>query len=243
MTCPLPVATNASTEVLARAASERSADSTFQLLYFPFHGRAELTRMILALVDAKTEPLVADWPAMKKDTRFGVLPVLYETTASGTILELAESTAIERYLSKKFNLLGSNAWEEHLVNEYYNSSDALANYYVKVLFSTPENRHKEAETFYSAHFSRWAAAHEKHLQENGNNGHYVGDTITLADMRTTQVLQLLKLMLPSGIEFPVLPVGLAKLVESVETEPRIAAWLQTEEYSKLSMGTRAFFKF
>ncbi|KAG0024858.1 hypothetical protein BGZ81_007566 [Podila clonocystis] len=243
MACALPTATKASTKVLAKAASESSVDSTFRLLYFPFHGRAELTRMILALVDAKTESLVADWPAMKKDTRFGVLPVLYETTASGTTLELAESTAIERYLSKKFNLHGSNAWEEHLVNEYYNSSDALANYYIKVLFSTPENRQKEAATFYSAHFSKWAAAHEKHLLANGNNGHYVGESITLADMRTTQVMQLLKLMLPSGVEFPALPAGLAKLIETVETEPRIAEWLQSEEHSKLSMGTRAFFKF
>jgi len=129
------------------------------------------------------------------------------------------------------------------VNEYYNSSDALANYYIKVLFSTPENRLKEAETFYSVHFSKWAAAHEKHLQANGNNGHYVGESITLSDMRTTQVMHLLKLMLPSGMEFPVLPAGLAKLIESVETEPKIAVWLQSDEYSKLSMGTKAFFKF
>lgn len=129
------------------------------------------------------------------------------------------------------------------MNEYYNSSDALANYYIKVLFSTPENRHKEAETFYSVHFPKWAAAHEKHLKANGNNGHYVGGSITLADMRTTQVMHLLKLMLPSGVELPALPAGLAKLIESVETEPRIAAWLQSEEYSKLGMGTKAFFKF
>ncbi|KAG0345399.1 hypothetical protein BG005_001315, partial [Podila minutissima] len=208
-------------KVLAKAASESPADTTFQLLYFPFHGRAELT-IILVLIDAKTEPLVVDWPAMKQGTRFGVLAVLYETSVSGTILKLAESTAIERYLSKKSNLLGSNAWEEHLLNEYYNSSDALANYYSKVVFSTPENRHKEAETFYSARFSR-AAAHETHLQEYFNLGHFVGVAFTLADMRTTQVMQLLKLMLPSGIEFPALPAGLAKLIETVETEPRIAA--------------------
>ncbi|KAF9284662.1 hypothetical protein BGZ74_001675, partial [Mortierella antarctica] len=206
-------------EVLAKATSESSADTTFQPLYFPFHDRTELT-MILILIDAKTGPLVV---------------VLYETSASGTILKLAESTAIERYLSKKSNLLGSNAWEEHLLNEYYNSSDALANYYSKVVFSTPENRHKEAETFYSARFSR-AAAHETHLQEYFNLGHFIGVAFTLADMRTTQVMQLLKLMLPSGIEFPALPAGLAKLIETVETEPRIAALLQSEEHSKLSMG-------
>ncbi|KAF9325599.1 hypothetical protein BG006_010897 [Podila minutissima] len=100
-------------------------------------------------------------------------------------------------------------------------SDALANYYSKVLFSTPNNRHKEAETFYSARFSR-AAAHETHLQEYFNHGHFIG-VVSLADMRTTQVMQLLKLMLPTGIKFPALPTGLAKLMETVEMEFRIAA--------------------
>ncbi|KAG0336929.1 hypothetical protein BG005_004203 [Podila minutissima] len=61
--------------------------------------------MIWAVVDAKIELLVADWPTMNKDTHFGVLP----TTASGTLLELEESTVIEQCLSKNFNLLGSNA--------------------------------------------------------------------------------------------------------------------------------------
>lgn len=58
----LPVATQASSEVLSRAAS--SHDSTFKILYFGLHGRGELSRNLLAYGDAKWEELavVSDFP-------------------------------------------------------------------------------------------------------------------------------------------------------------------------------------
>jgi hypothetical protein len=51
----LPTVTRASSEVLAEAA--KGTDSTFQLLYFPLHGRGELVRNLLAYSGAQWEEL------------------------------------------------------------------------------------------------------------------------------------------------------------------------------------------
>lgn len=54
-TSTLPTVTRASSEVLAEAA--KGTDSTFQLLYFPLHGRGELVRNLLAYSGAHWEEL------------------------------------------------------------------------------------------------------------------------------------------------------------------------------------------
>lgn len=51
----LPVPTKADAKVLAEAS--RSTKSTYQLLYFPMHGRGELTRTLLVFSGAKWEEL------------------------------------------------------------------------------------------------------------------------------------------------------------------------------------------
>jgi hypothetical protein len=51
----LPVPTKADAKVLAEAS--RSTNSTYQLLYFPMHGRGELTRTLLVFSGAKWEEL------------------------------------------------------------------------------------------------------------------------------------------------------------------------------------------
>jgi hypothetical protein len=52
---PLPVATKADTQTLSEAS--KSADSSFQVLYFGLHGRGEFTRNILNYAGAKYEDI------------------------------------------------------------------------------------------------------------------------------------------------------------------------------------------
>lgn len=54
-----PVATKASTAVLAQAASLNSADSKFQLFYFGLQARAEIPRLMLAYAGANFEHVSA----------------------------------------------------------------------------------------------------------------------------------------------------------------------------------------
>ncbi|KAF9276612.1 hypothetical protein BGZ68_009899 [Mortierella alpina] len=245
----LPVATQAPSQVLAKAA-DSSSDSTYKLLYFGLHGRGELIRTLLTYHGAKFEELTLDWPAMKKDTPFGVLPVVYETTSDGTILELAEAQAIERHLAQKFNLLGANSWEAHLVDRYYTSMETLSNQFFKVMFAPLDKRQAEAESFYRDHLPRWVAAHEKHLAQNGTNGHYVGNALSLADFKTALMMDRIQFLVPQGLEEQVKALfskettpGLWKVRETVNANERIAQWRNSERYAQINAGTKGFFKF
>jgi len=181
---------------------------------------------------------------------FLISQVLYETTSSGTVLELAETLAIERYLARKFNLLGSNAWEEHLVNEYVYSTESLNNNFNKILFASDlEVRQKEAEVFYRDHLSRWIQTHERHLAEK-QNGHYVGDKITLADIRTMVMVDRIMFMVPKGQDESVNKIfnretapGLWKVRDTVNAHPLIAAWKKSQRHQEIDAGTKGFFKF
>ncbi|KAF8933187.1 hypothetical protein BGZ58_006530, partial [Dissophora ornata] len=170
-TFTLPIPTQASNDVLGQAAT--STDSTFKVLYFGVHGRGELTRYILAAADAKWEELPLDWPTQKSQMPFRVLPVVWEYTKDGTILELAEAQAIERYLSKKFHFYGKNEWESHKVEQFFTSTDTASNTFAtKVVSASPDARVANANEYYKDTLSKFIEVHEEHLKKNGSNGHY-----------------------------------------------------------------------
>ncbi|KAF9296953.1 hypothetical protein BGZ88_011515 [Linnemannia elongata] len=245
-TSTLPTVTRASSEVLAEAA--KGTDSTFQLLYFPLHGRGELVRNLLAYSGAHWEELAVDWPVQKPKTPFQVAPVVYEHTASGSVLELAESNAIERYLSRKYNLLGSNIWEENLVNQYYHNAEGLIQAFaLRVVGAAPEARIDEANRFYAEVLSKFVSIHEDHLKQNGDNGHYVGNSTTLADLKVVQTLDRILLLVPKGgVPVPIskeLTPSLWKVKEAVERNASYASWKKSQRSQDLNANTKARFQF
>ncbi|OMJ10138.1 putative glutathione S-transferase 7, partial [Smittium culicis] len=82
--------------------------SSFEILYFPITGRVQTARTILSLANANWKNVVPDWPAIKESLPFGRLPLLTETAPDGSKYELVESTAIDRYLARKFGYLPSD---------------------------------------------------------------------------------------------------------------------------------------
>ena len=107
------------------------------------------------------------------------MPVLFETCpATGETIELAELSVIEFYLAQKLGLLGSNAWENQLIRSYASSSFALFDkFVVTVVRSPPELKAQMMESFTSKQVGEWATFHERILQANGANGHYLGDKV------------------------------------------------------------------
>ncbi|KAF9578800.1 hypothetical protein BGW38_005235 [Lunasporangiospora selenospora] len=248
----LPTATKASSEVLSKAMRDAAnTKSTYTLLYFGVHGLGEVTRSIFVYADVEYEPIIPDWPAMKAQTPFGYLPVLYETTSTGVVLELTESSSVERYLARKFNLLGANEMEEHRVGEYVNSACWIWSQILsKFLFSPVETRNQTVPEFYKGPIASWTQIHERHLRENGSNGHYVGNAFTWADLRTLALVQILLIMVPKGLErerdevfSPEVTPELWRLRETALAHPRLGKWLRSEKYDELTDGTKEFFKF
>ena len=116
----------------------------------------------------------------KKSTLFGVLPNLFETTLTGEVIEVAESEAIENYLSRKFNLLGNDAFDEMKVRAFCSSIQSASNFLlIKVAgIKDPEVKATMRTQFIDMIVPRFVTYHERHLEANGRNGHYVGDKVT-----------------------------------------------------------------
>ncbi|KAF9135246.1 hypothetical protein BGW39_003926 [Mortierella sp. 14UC] len=242
----LPVPTKADTNVLGQAA--KSTDSTYKILYFGLHGRGELTRTLLAYTGAKWEELPVDWATQKELTPFKVLPVVYETNSDGTILELAESQAIERYLANKYGLYGKNAYETHKVEQYFSSADGIAQAFGnKIIGASQDKRVEEANKFYVEVLPKFIAIHEAHLAKNGSNGHYIGNSTTLADIKVANLIDRLLFLRPQGAdEVPFSAEktpNLWKVLEKVNSHPTLAAWKKSDRYQELNAGTKSMFKF
>jgi len=106
------------------------------------------------------------------------MPVLYETSpATGETIEVAELNVVEFYLGQKMGLLGSNAWEEQLVRSYTGSSQALFDKFVVMVIRSPKELQPQMMELYMKQIPEWASFHEKILQANGANGHYIGDKV------------------------------------------------------------------
>ncbi|KAG0021597.1 hypothetical protein BGZ82_011291 [Podila clonocystis] len=240
-----PIPTQASSQVLSEAA--KATDSSFQLAYFPLHQRGELIRDLLAFSGAEWDEIPVDWATQKSQTPFQVLPVVYETNSSGTVLELAESQAIERYLARKYSLLGSNLWEENLVNEYYNNADAVfLSYHTRVVLAAVEVRFEEVKKFYAEVLAKFIVIHEQHIKKNGDNGHYVGGQASLADLKTSQLIDRLTILQPKGAQLPIsaeLTPGLWKVHQAVKSHASLAAWQSGARYQELTKNTKSRFGF
>ncbi|KAF9580818.1 hypothetical protein BGW38_002385, partial [Lunasporangiospora selenospora] len=149
-----------------------------------------------------------DWAASEKhETVFGVLPVLYETTASGEQLSIPEAEAIEQYLAKKFNLLGDqgDVWDEIKVRAFASSQQGLINYY----------------------FLRVATV---------KDGHFVGNKLTLADLKCAFAVEMLMALTGDQYVSEEQTPGLWTVYKTVNAIPSLVAWKATEEYKSLAEG-------
>ncbi|KAI8605612.1 hypothetical protein EDD21DRAFT_363171 [Dissophora ornata] len=216
-------------------------DSTFELRYFGLHGLGAISRTILAVSGAKftnviTDRTMDDWASEKPKTPFGVLPLLKETSSDGRVINIAESDAIERYLSEKFDLYGSDAFEKNLVNTFVAHSNGLVvqlflrYYIIKDAVLKAENK----EMLVSTIIADWVKYHEQHLTAAGASGHYVGNKTTIADIKTAHLITMLQGFTGEDLISEAKTPALMKVKATVEMIPSLAAWRETEEYKAMS---------
>ncbi|KAF9350298.1 hypothetical protein BGX26_011497 [Mortierella sp. AD094] len=240
----LPSVTKATSKALSEAI--KSSNSTYKVLYFNLHGRGQMTRILLAYGGAKWEELPIEWPAQKKLTPFQCVPVVYETTSDGTVLQVCESGVIERYLAKKFNLLGKNEWEQLQIEQFQLSTESTQfTYQHQVLKADFEKRPENIHAYYNESVTKFIEVHENHLKNNGSNGFYVGGSLSLADIKTTVFMdRLLLLKSKDAVPFSSEKCpNLWKVRENVNSHPNIAAWKSSQRYRELDANTLKTFKF
>jgi len=224
-------------------------DSKFDFYYFGLHGLAGTIRTLLVVSGSNFQfsaPADGTWATKyKPHTPFGVLPNLRESSPDGSlVVNIAESDAIERYLSRKFGYFGKTAHEELIISQFVAANNALATTFFKDFFTVRENPELKAANkakMLTGAIPTWIQYHEKHLSENPaakegehGNGHYVGTSLSLADLKAVQLIEMIQAV--SGDDFinTEKTPALLKVKENVDTIPSLQAWRATEEYKALS---------
>ncbi|GJJ70773.1 hypothetical protein EMPS_03123 [Entomortierella parvispora] len=221
--------------------SARNQDSTFELKYFGLHGMAETCRLILATSGAKWEAVFpSDWANVeKKDTFFGVLPTLYETTSSGQVIEIPESGAIENYLAQKFQLLGEDAWDEIKIRAFASSCQAVSTFYflrVATIRDQPEYKATMLARFLNEAVATFVPVQEMHLNANQNNGHYVGNKLSLADLRLSIAVHTIVSLTEDKFVSESKTPGIWAVYQKVNSIPSYVEWRQTAAYKTIAEG-------
>ncbi|KAG0042609.1 hypothetical protein BGZ83_000257 [Gryganskiella cystojenkinii] len=217
----------------------------YKLMYFGMHFGGTSARGILAYANADWEPVfpTPNWGDAKPDAPFEVIPVLRVIHPDGKELVLSENVAIDIFLAKQFGLHGENAWEEALINSFYSNSnhfffqETMNNFFWESSGKDDEEKAKYLEKFLNEQLGSWARIHEKHLENNHSNGHYVGNRTTLADIRAVTMLDGVekivgKERVATIINESVTP-AIVKMRNNVESQDSYAAWIVSEDYKKL----------
>ncbi|KAG0258822.1 Glutathione S-transferase S1 [Linnemannia exigua] len=229
------------TQAAAFDALAPKTDSTFEIRYFHLHGQGGMSRTLIVIGTGGHSRLTnvheGDWAEYKPTTPFGVMPLLTETSADGkTKLQIAESDSIERYLARKFGLFGSgSAFEEVLVNTFANNTQALIVEIINkfALVEDAEVKAANKRPLITDHIARWIKHHEEHLQAKGANGHYVGNKVTLADVKTDYVISMIQGVSGEELVSEEKTPAIWKVRQEMDKIEGVAAWKASEEYKSL----------
>ncbi|KAJ1949991.1 hypothetical protein EC988_004554 [Linderina pennispora] len=208
---------------------------SYTLRYFDVQGLCETTRLILDLKGIEWTEEHPEWPMAKADQPVGRMPVLLEKNSDGEVVfELTESMVIERYLAHKYGLLPTDlqasARQEQLRDQFKDIWTTSIVYHL----ADDEDRKAKLKEKYDELATYVVKFHSKALQENGNSGHYVGDSISYIDIALYAFLKFIRTQSKaknddfSSYYEPDKVPEFAKVVAAVEAEPALERYFAQE---------------
>jgi len=159
--------------------------TTYKVHYFDGNGRAVNIRAMLDFSNSSWEDNkinFADWPAVKASGKFefGQMPVLEVDGKQKT-----QTVAIEVFLARRFNLLGSNEEDEYQILNLLCTREDYSKHLYGLLMPTEEQKAKREEMIKNMSenvFPTLLTAMEKRYVENGKGKYFLGDKFSLADI-------------------------------------------------------------
>jgi len=213
------------------------------LRYFNTRGRAEPIRLLLEQAGADYKEIRVQgeqWPELKKSwsdlLTYGQLPHLSDGS-----FHISQSSAIIRYLAKKFNFNGKTLEEETLCDVVAGGVDDFRTKYLQLVYNSNFSSLKEA--YITTTVPQQLQNFEKLLEKNGayygRGLYFVGDQLTFSDILVYDVLDVhSRLAGPEFLaDFPLLKAFKTR----VEELPRISNYLQSDRRPKRTNGKIAFF--
>lgn len=198
-----------------------------KLYYFDIRGRGETSRLVMHAAGQKFDDCrVTDWPATKAETPYGQLPyMVYKGKKYG------QSNAIAAFLAREYGLYGKTNLESLRIDEVVNLVGDFIGAMVKAKFEKDEQRKKENEAkLQNEDTPRFLSTFEKLLAENGSNGFFVGNSITLADLEVFNITDSLVNAHDQAVaQYP----NLIKMRAAVAGNPNIKAYLATRKVTPM----------
>jgi glutathione S-transferase len=155
----------------------------YKLVYFNARGRAECIRYIFAYASQKyTDFRIAqqEWEVYKPLTVFGQVPVL-EVSDGKTVVKIAQTLAICRFLGERFGLHGKSDLERARADMIADQTVDILNLYNVVRFELdPELRAERLERFWTLTLPYYVGLFEN-LLETQKTMFVAGDHVTWAD--------------------------------------------------------------
>ncbi|KAJ2372745.1 hypothetical protein IW150_003966 [Coemansia sp. RSA 2607] len=201
---------------------------SYVLRYFAVTGLAETSRLLLAASNVNWTEENPEWPQAKADQPFGRLPVLVESDGdSGSDFVLSESPTIERYLARKFGFIPNDpqlASRQEQIRDQQRDV-ILAFFNVRRLEGEAK---EEALNAYRALVDKMLDVHSGILRNNGNNGFFHGDSLSLADLGALALVRTIIYMDGGKLEeqrskylAENLTPEFKKLIETLESSPKL----------------------
>ncbi|KAI1310187.1 hypothetical protein EDD11_003894 [Mortierella claussenii] len=218
---------------------------SYELHYFPIHALGATSRAILALSGADWKEHVQSFETWKDDkisTPFGSLPLLTvrDTQTEQALYIIPEADVIERFLAKEFGFFGSTPDEELQISIFLSQTTTIHNVWVfRVVPALEPVRDAVLKTFLEISLKNWIQNCEIYLAVNGSNGHFVGNSFSLVDIKTAVLLDMFLAVDVHGeyLSSETSP-GLWKLKELVDTASRYAVYRQSDAFKKQDELTR-----
>lgn len=165
-------------------------NSKYKLYYLPFNGRAAGIRALLSYKQANWENIIVnhtDWNKLKHSGKFefSQLPCLLVDEKP-----LVQTLAIENFLAKRFNLLGSNENDEYNIISLVCTRDDFSKYLKPIIFPSEEEKKNRDNIINKSKpfFIEMLKIFENRLNQS-NGKYYIGDKITLADIYIATQIQ------------------------------------------------------
>jgi len=167
------------------------AAGKIQVYYYDAKGRAEVTRLVLALADKEFEDIRIsreDWLNVYKDKSPGNIPW---ATHNGR--PIFQSFAMAYYFAEEFSLCGKTNLERTRVLEVMGLCIDVVGQMANYFFAPDEATKKElGEKLQGEAIPRFFGYFVRLLRENAPHGVFVGRELTLADIYLFDVVDSLK---------------------------------------------------
>jgi len=195
-----------------------SSNSTYKLTYFDGRGLAEVSRLVFSAAGVAFEDFRYAEGKFANDKPNYAFEKIPELSVDG--VKLVQSKAIERFLARRFGLMGSNDIESARIDMFGEQiRDLLTDWY-----KIREDKEKLAK-FWDNEFNNHLRVISKNVD---NSGHMVGGKLSLADVQLYYILDtLFKDASAVAEKYP----NLIKIRDTVANNDNIKAYVSKRKVS------------